>query len=105
MADELHTLCFLDPEVIKKYRYDFYVTLGAELRANAKALPCAFALMVIEPGDTPADIRFNILVGGVKELLPKGEEEVTAMLQHMLRKWEEANYPDKIILSDVVGTA
>ena len=105
MPDELYTLCFIEPHAIEEYRSKFYRTLGAELRANAGALPCAFALMFIESGDTPSDIRFNVLVGAVKELLPKGAEEAMAMLQHLLRQWEQMNYPDKVIISDTVGTA
>lgn len=105
MTDELWTICFLDPNVIEEYRQKFYRTLGQELRANAKALPCAFALMVVEVADTPADVRFNILVGAVKELLPKGQDEAAAMLRRLLLEWERMNYPDSLIISDTVGTA
>ena len=61
--------------------------------------------MFVEPGDTPVDIRFNVLIGGVDELLPRGRDEAMAMLQRMLREWEQMNYPNMVTISNTVGTA
>lgn len=104
-TDETHTLCYYDQAVLEEYRQKFYVTLGKELRANARALPCCFAMLVVEPGFLPNEARFNAIVVSVPELLPKGREEAESMLLHLLRQWEERNYPDKAQQVGQVGTA
>jgi len=104
MSDNPEPICNLEPDVLRQYMQSFYQTLGAELRANMGSIPCAFGVMLIEPMSLNT-VRFNIVTGSVKELLPKGSDEAMAMLEKFLRDWEQMNYPDKIDIGDTVGTA
>jgi len=104
MADELHTLCFIEPHIIENFRRSFYKTLGIELRSHANLIPCAFAVMFLEP-IASTEIRFNMVMGSVKELLPKGSDEIMAMLEKALRDWEEINYPETCGIGETIGSA
>ena len=104
MTEDISVICDIDPSVIERYRQSFYQALGGELREHAMMIPCAFAIMLAEPIG-PTAVKFNVIIGSVKELLPKGADEAATMLERNLREWERKNYPDIIQIHGTVGTA
>lgn len=84
----------MEPIDVEQYVKCFIRALTGQLLEDT-GIPCAFAVMTITPvGESR--VRFNIVEGGTKELLPKGKDEVRAFLTKSLRMWEEINYPDKV---------
>lgn len=69
---------------------------------NAAAIPCAYAIMFAEPGPRGTTI-FKVDVDAIKQLLPKGADEVQLFLCQCLDKWARINYPEEVDTACDIG--
>ena len=66
--------------------------------SNAGSIPCAFAIMFVEPGPG-GKLLFKIRSEAMQQILPKGEEEALQFLRYALEMWARKNQP----LTDLEG--